>query len=234
MRPKSPFLQNLRKRKPEPKMSKKVQDRKLRSSSPEGFNQFNVRGVTEEFVEFKMENPVVSEEVVPEEPEIDIEAERRAAHKEGYNKAKKEFEHFKNDAEILEKNFQEILLSMEEARHQWVHEVRVSVASAIQVSLSQILRSKSLQMEVLQNKLAEAMEHLTEEKKMKVVVAPEYKEFTEGILKDRPGWSVHVSTEFDGGALLESENGIWDARLSVTLNEIEHLIQTWLVEKSGS
>ena len=215
-------------------MSKKVQERKARAASPEGFNQFNVRGVSEEFVEFKMEKPVAPEEIVPEEPKIDIDAERRAAHQEGYNKARKEFEHYKNDAETLEKNFQEILLSMEEARHQWVHEVRVSVASAIQISLSQILRSQALQTEVLQNKLAEAMEHLAEEKKMKVVVAPEFKEFTESILKDRPGWSVHVSTEFDGGALLESENGIWDARLSVTLNEIEHLIQTWLIEKSGS
>ena len=63
MRPKSPFLQNLRKRKPEPKMSKKVQERKARASSPAGFNQFNVRGVSEEFVEFKMENPVAPEEV---------------------------------------------------------------------------------------------------------------------------------------------------------------------------
>ena len=85
----------------------------------------------------------------------------------------------------------------------------------------------------MKQKLAEALENLADEKKMKVIVGKDFKDVAENYLKDRPGWSVHVSDDVNGGAILESDSGVWDARLSVTLDEIEHLIQTWLVEKGG-
>ncbi len=68
---------------------------------------------------------------------------------------------------------------------------------------------------------------------MQVIVGKEFKSVAEDYLKDRTGWTVHVSDDVSGGAILESDSGVWDARLSVTLDEIEHLIQTWLIEKGG-
>jgi flagellar biosynthesis/type III secretory pathway protein FliH len=234
MRPKSPFLQNLRKKKPEPKMSKQVSTPIVKSPSfPEGFQEFKLGDFNEDFVQYSLEKPVDPEDEIPEEPPIDLDAERKEAYDKGFAKAKSEYEKYKRDSEILEKNFQELLLNMEEARHQWVHEVRVSVASSIQIALQKILNVEALQVEILKQKLADALENLADEKKMKVIVGKEFKDVAKDYLKDRPGWSVHVNDDVNGGAILESDSGIWDARLSVTLDEIEHLIQTWLVEKGG-
>ena len=232
MRPKSPFLQNLRKKKPEPKMSKKMAQQKA-PEPREGFQQFSIGNFSDQFVPYSVENP--DEELIdePPEPKIDVEAERKAAFQKGYLKAKQEFEHYKNDALLLEQNFKELLLNMEQARHQWVHEVRVSVASSIQVVLSQIVQHEALQVEILKQKLADALENLADEKTMKVIVAPRFKDFAVEYLQNRSQWSVETSPDVTGGAILESDNGVWDARLSVTLDEIEHLIQTWLIEKSG-
>jgi flagellar biosynthesis/type III secretory pathway protein FliH len=232
MRPKSPFLQNLRKKKPEPTMSKKVA-KKETEQTIEGFHKFSIGSYDENFVPYSVEDPDVDLEPIKEEPKINLDEERKLSFQQGYAKAKKEFGHYKNDAELLEKNFKEILLNMEQARHQWIHEVRVSVASAIQVSLSQIVQHEALQVDILQQKLSEALEHLSEEKKMKVIVAPNFKEFAIEYLKDKSEWVVETRKDITGGAIFESDNGVWDARLSVTLDEIHHLIQTWLVEKSG-
>ena len=68
---------------------------------------------------------------------------------------------------------------------------------------------------------------------MKVTVAPEFVDFAKGYLVNKPHWVVQSEDGLQGGAILESENGLWDARLEVALDEIDHLIKNWLIEKSG-
>ena len=73
----------------------------------EGFLQFKMGEFNENFVEFSVEKPEDQETEVPEEPPINLEAERKEAYDKGFAQAKSEFERYKKDAEILEKNFQE-------------------------------------------------------------------------------------------------------------------------------
>jgi flagellar biosynthesis/type III secretory pathway protein FliH len=52
----------------------------------------------------------------------------------------------------------------------------------------------------------------------------------EELMKEKDGWTVIASSEVDGGAILESENGVWDARMQVTLDEIDDLLASWMVD----
>ena len=239
MRPKSPFLQNLRKKTPAPKMTSKKPSKteatvvsSSRSSQP--FKRVLFGEEEGRFQPFQLEKPTQSVETEePKEPAIDLEKERRIAENRGYQKAKQEFEQYKVEAERLEKAFQEIASNMEESRHIWIREVREGVAESIQTALHHIVKNDNIQQSILAHQLAEALAHLAEEKEMKVTVAPEFVEFAREYLADKPRWTICSNEELHGGAMFESENGIWDARLKITLDEIDHLIQSWLVEKSG-
>ena len=234
MRPKSPFLQNLRKKTPPPRMSKKKEGSRagqfsVGSKEPRPFQVFQFEGVQEkkEFMPFSTEAPEPEPETEEAKaPPIDIAKEKRIAHELGYQKAKKEYERYKIEAERLEKAFQEIAHSMDEARHAWLREIREELAESIQVALHHIIKNENLQLPILAHQLAEALAHLSEEKEMKVTVSSEFIDFAKGYLANKPHWVVQSEEDLHGGAILESENGTWDARLQVALDEIDHLIKS--------
>ena len=238
MRPKSPFLQNLRKKTPSPKMAKKPVEERTEhffgdSKEAKPFQVFQIGSEKQEFQLFSVESPSSEkEDEVAKVPPIDLEKERRIADQKGYERAKKEFEHYKVESEKSEKAFQEIANSMEEARVAWVSEVREEIAEGLQVALHHIIKNENLQQSILAHQLAEALAHLSEEKEMKVTVSSEFSDFAKGYLANKPRWVVQSSDDLHGGAILESENGTWDARLQVALDEVDHLIKSWLVEKS--
>lgn len=241
MRPKSPFLQNLRKKTPPPRMSKQTMDMDKRAgefgvkpAEPRPFEPFQFGGSEiREFLPWSVEKPQEEEPEELKAPPIDIAKEKRIAHDMGYQKAKAEYEQYKIEAEKLEKAFQEIAHSMEEARHIWVREVREQIAEGFRISLHHIIKNDDLKQSELAHQLAEAMATLSEEKEMRVSVSPDFVDFARGYLVDKPRWIVQSSEELTGGAIFESENGIWDARLQVVLDEIDHQIKSWLIEKSG-
>ena len=151
MRPKSPFLQNLRKKTPPPRMSKKKSESKAggfgaTSDKPRPFQAFQLVGQQENksFMPWSVEAPRPEpEEEEAKEPPIDLAKEKRIAHDIGYQKAKAEYEQYKVEAEKLERAFQEIANSMEEARHAWVREVREEIAESIHVALHHIIKNET-------------------------------------------------------------------------------------------
>ncbi len=241
MRPKSPFLQNLRKKTPQPQMKQRG---KADSTSEVGVPKAVERG----FQPFEWEHKTTSrsfetfsvipdpepEVEVPIEPKVDVEAEKKKAYDQGYAKAKAEFMRYKSEAERLEKGFQEILGSVQESRMSWVQEVREGVAESIQVALHHIAQHPKLQSAILAQKLSEAMTQLAEEKELTVFVDPSNVELAQQFLSEKVGWSVQASNDVGAGAILESTNGIWDARMQVTLDEIDDMLATWMVDLESS
>jgi flagellar biosynthesis/type III secretory pathway protein FliH len=238
MRPKSPFLQNLRKKTPAPKMKNrgKSEETIIPNRTPEGFKPYMYdgrRNPNSGFESFSItpDPEPVSEENI--EPPVDVELEKRTAYNAGYEKAKSEFIRYKKEAERLEAGFQELLQTIQESREMWVTEVREGVSEAMQVALHHIAQHESLQTAILAKKLSEAMSQLSDEKELSVLVSPKDVEFAQQYLMNRPGWTVSASSEVDGGAILESANGVWDARLQVTLDEIDALLSSWMVDSEA-
>lgn len=236
MRPKSPFLQNLRKKTPAPQMHPKETDTiKRPTAQPSiGFTPFAIGDTAPTsrsgFATFEVEPEVSSQVELPPEPEIDLAVERQQAYDAGYAKAKNEFMRYKTEAERLEQSFQELLLAIQDSRLVWVQEVKEGVAESIQTALHHIARHEHLQSAILAQKLSEAMGQLADEKKLSVFVAPKDVALAEKLMKEKDGWTVIASSDVDGGAILESENGIWDARMQVTLDEIDDLLVSWMVD----
>ena len=236
MRPKSPFLQNLRKKTPAPQMRKKEADAVKRptTQSSAGFTPFVLGGEPPAsrvgFSTFSVEPEAPIEVEAPPEPEIDLAAERQQAYDAGYAKAKSEFTRYKTEAERLEQSFQELLVTIQESRLLWVQEVKEGVAESMQAALHHIARHELLQSAILAQKLSEAMGQLADEKNLSVFVAPKDVALAQQLMSDKDGWTVVASSEVDGGAILESENGVWDARMQVTLDEIDDLLASWMVD----
>ena len=238
MRPKSPFLQNLRKKTPQPQMKqrgKAVSTTGVPKPVERGFKPYmwdtNSTGSSaRSFETFEIQPEVEAEVEAPVEPKVDIEAEKRKAYEQGYAKAKAEFQRYKSEAERLEKGFQEILGSVQESRLSWVQEVREGVAESIQVAIHHIANHPSLQAAILAQKLSEAMTHLAEEKELTVFVDPSNVDLAQKYLANNNGWIVQASNNVGAGAILESVNGVWDARMQVTLDEIDDLLASWKVD----
>ena len=240
MRPKSPFLQNLRKKTPSPQMKKRGKTENVEPSRPVdsvGFTPYllnsgrNLNPGFESFTITPDPEPVPEEEL---EPPIDLELEKKKAYNSGYEKAKSEYIRYKKEAERLESGFQELLQTIQESRQLWVSEVREGVAESIQVALHHIAQHEDLQTAILAQKLGEALSQLSDEKELSVMVSPKDVDFAQQFLSDKPGWTVLASSDVDGGAILESENGVWDARLKVTLDEIDSLLSTWMVDSGAA
>jgi len=241
MRPKSPFLQNLRKKTPQPQMKQRGEPATKQTGVPKpverGFQpfQWEEQGAStsskRSFETFSVEpEPVETTTAAVEEPKVDVEAEKRKAYEQGYAKAKAEFMRYKSEAERLEKGFQEILGSVQDSRMSWVQEVREGVAESIQVALHHIAQHPKLRAAILAQKLSEAMTQLAEEKDLTVFVDPSNVELAERFLVDKVGWHVQPSKDVGAGAILESTNGVWDARMQVTLDEIDDLLAAWMVD----
>ena len=239
MRPKSPFLQNLRKKTPAPQMKNREKVdavQPTRTIDPAGFTPYlfdgrrNLNAGFESFSIAPDPEPTPEEEV---EPPVDVELEKKKAFNAGYEKAKSEYIRYKKEAERLEAGFQELLQTIQESRQLWVSEVREGVAESMQVALHHIAQHERLQTAILAQKLSEALSQLSDEKELTVLVSPKDVEFAQEYLADRPGWTVIASSEVDGGAILESDNGVWDARLQVTLNEIDELLSAWVVDSGA-
>lgn len=233
MRPKSPFLQNLRKKTPAPQMRKTEQEAPSRvQSTPAGFIPFTIGEASPRAAGFSSfdvtPDPSMVEEAPPE-PQIDIAVERQQAFEAGYAKAKSEFMRYKTEAERLEQSFQELLVTIQESRQLWVQEIKEGVAESMQTALHHVARHEHLQSAILAQKLSEAMQQLSEEKTLSVFVAPKDVQLAQQFLKDKDGWTVIASEDVDGGAILESTNGVWDARMQVTLDEIDDLLTAWMV-----
>lgn len=236
MRPKSPFLQNLRQKTPAPQMQRKETEKPMRPTvrPSAGFMPFAIGdGVPTSrpgFSTFDVQPEQSEQSEIPPEPEIDLEAERQQAYDAGYAKAKNEFMRYKTEAERLEQSFQELLVTIQESRLLWVQEVKEGVAESIQAALHHIARHEHLQSAILAQKLSEAMGQLADEKNLTVFVAPKDVVMAQQLMSEKEGWTVVASSEVDGGAILESESGVWDARMQVTLDEIDDLLATWMVE----
>ncbi len=241
MRPKSPFLQNLRKKTPAPQMKRSERGKvagktTIPPSSPEGFQPFqwgqSVGAGTSEkgFETFSIAPEPVQTEKPIEPPPVDVAAEKRKSYTEGYEKAKAEFLKYKSEAERLEKGFQEILGAVQESRLNWVQEVREGVVEAMQSALHHIAQHPSLQSAILAQKLSEAMGQLVEEKTLTVFVHPEQVDFARAYIADQPGWTVEASSDVKSGAILESSNGVWDAQMQVTLDEIDDVLTGWMMD----
>lgn len=242
MRPKSPFLQNLRKKTPQPQMKqrgKTAPTTGVPKPVERGFQPFQWEAGSEVSSSRSFETFAIQPEPEPEveksvEPPVDIEAEKKKAFEQGYAKAKAEFLRYKSEAERLEKGFQEILGSVQESRLSWVQEVREGVAESIQVALHHIAQHPKLQAAILAQKLSEAMTQLAEEKELTVFVDPSNVELAEQYLAEKTGWNVKASSNVGAGAILESTNGVWDARMQVTLDEIDDLLASWMVDLESS
>jgi hypothetical protein len=180
MRPKSPFLQNLRKKTPQPQLKQHgqpVATQGVPKVEERGFQPFqwedqSAAPSNRSFETFSVEPDPIVEAAPVNEPKIDHEAEKKRAFDEGYAKAKAEFLRYKTEAERLEKGFQEILGSVQESRMSWVQEIREGVAESIQMSLHHISQHPKLQAAILAQKLSEAMTQLAEEKDLTVFVDP--------------------------------------------------------------
>lgn len=245
MRPKSPFLQNLRKKTPAPQM--KMSDREkanakgkavLPTPTPEGFKPFQwdsagTSTTDKGFETFSITPEPVQEKRPVEPPPVDVAAEKRKAYTEGYEKAKAEFLNYKSEAERLEKGFQEILGAVQESRLSWVQEVREGVVEAMQSALHHIAQHPSLQSAILAQKLSEAMGQLVEEKTLTVFVHPDQVDFARTYIADQPGWTVEASSDIKAGAILESRNGVWDAQMQVTLDEIDDVLTGWMLDSES-
>ena len=242
MRPKSPFLQNLRKKTPNPQMKQRG---KASTVTPQtgvpkaverGFQPFEweAKSTGRSFETFTVEPEPEPEVETPVEPQVDVEAEKKKAYEQGYAKAKAEFMRYKSEAERLEKGFQEILGSVQESRLSWVQEVREGVAESIQVALHHIAQHPKLQSAILAQKLSEAMTRLAEEKELTVFVDPSNVDLARQFLAEKVGWNVQPSNDVGAGAILESTNGIWDARMQVTLDEIDDMLAAWMVDLESS
>ena len=241
MRPKSPFLQNLRKKTPQPQMKQRGKARPtgevgVPRAVERGFQPFEWENktTTRSFETFSVIPDPEPEVEVPIEPKVDVEAEKKKAYDQGYAKAKAEFMRYKSEAERLEKGFQEILGSVQESRMSWVQEVREGVAESIQVALHHIAQHPKLQSAILAQKLSEAMTQLAEEKELTVFVDPSNVELAQQFLSDKVGWNVQASNDVGAGAILESTNGVWDARMQVTLDEIDDMLAAWMVDLESS
>lgn len=243
MRPKSPFLQNLRKKTPQPQM--KQRGKTTPTATPQtgvpkaaerGFQPFEweAKSTSRSFETFTVEPEPEPEVETPVEPQVDVEAEKKKAYDQGYAKAKAEFMRYKSEAERLEKGFQEILGSVQESRLSWVQEVREGVAESIQVALHHIAQHPNLQSAILAQKLSEAMTRLAEEKELTVFVDPTNIDLARQFLAEKVGWNVQPSNDVGAGAILESTNGIWDARMQVTLDEIDDMLAAWMVDLESS
>ena len=259
MRPKAPFLQNLRKKHPEPKTTRAERSTSRSPASDRGARAPNrsaerMRPSTEyqSLVPPELDttfkplhfsasldgnfalagiSPAVTEPESESVEPIDVDRIRAEAQELGYARAQSEIEIHQKRAEELERHFNELAQSMEDSRHQWIQEVRGGVASALNAVLFRALGNSEIQRMMLQQRLAEAISTLAEEKSMKVFVSEEQVEFARSVLGERSHWEVLASDEVSGGAILESDNGIWDARISVTIDEFEQLLREWLEDQ---
>jgi flagellar biosynthesis/type III secretory pathway protein FliH len=238
MRPKSPFLQNLRKKTPSPQMKKAGSNGGVNSpipkEGPKGFqpfqwNESTPRSSERVFETFAIEPEAKPENKTPEPPPIDVAAEKKKSYEQGYAKAKAEFSRYKAEAERLEKGFQEILDAVQESRVQWVQEVKEGVAESMQTAIHHIAKHPKLQTAILAQKLSEAMGQLAEERELTVFVAPDNVDFARQYVAEKVGWSVEDSTDVGSGAILESSNGVWDARMQVTLDEMNEALTAWMM-----
>ena len=238
MRPKSPFLQNLRKKTPKPQMKKAggnvgvnspIPKRESKGFQPFQWNESTPRSSERVFEKFAIEPEAIPENTVSEPPPVDVEAEKKNAYDQGYAKAKAEFSRYKTEAERLEKGFQEILDAVQESRLQWIQEVKEGVSESMQAALHHIARHPKLQTAILAQKLSEAMGRLAEESPLTVFVDPENIDFARQYVTDKVGWTVEGSTDVGSGAILESSNGVWDARMKVTLDEMDEALTSWMV-----
>ena len=78
------------------------------------------------------------------------------------------------------------------------------------------------------------MTQLAEEKELTVFVDPSNVTLAEQFLTEKVGWNVQASNNVGAGAILESTNGVWDARMQVTLDEIDDLLAAWMVDLESS
>ena len=258
MRPKAPFLQNLRKKHPEPKTTRV--DRSTRASTvdraprtpnrpterlrpsteyqslvpPEldtAFKPLHFTASLDGNFALAGISPAVTEPESESVEPIDVDRIRAEAQELGYARAQSEIEIHQKRAEELELHFNELAQSMEDSRHQWIQEVRGGIVSALNAALIRALGNSDIQRMMLQQRLAEAVSTLAEEKSMKVFVSAEQVDFARAVLGERSHWEVLASDEVSGGAILESDNGIWDARVSVTIDEFDQLLREWLEDQ---
>lgn len=261
MRPKAPFLQNLRKKHPEPKTTRVERSTPIsqsptvdRASRTPNRTADRIRPSTEyqSLVPPELDmafkplhfsasldgnfalagiSPAVTEPESESVEPIDVDRIRAEAQELGYARAQSEIEVHRKRAEELELHFNELAQSMEESRLQWIHEVRGGVVDSLNAALYKALGNSDIQKMMLQQRLAEAVSTLAEEKSMKVFVSAGQVEFARSFLGERSHWEVLASDEVDGGAILESANGIWDARISVTIDEFDQLLREWLEDQ---
>ena len=78
------------------------------------------------------------------------------------------------------------------------------------------------------------MTRLVEEKELTVFVDPGNVDLARQFLAEKVGWNVQSSNDVGAGAILESTNGIWDARMQVTLDEIDDMLAAWMVDLESS
>lgn len=127
MRPKSPFLQNLRKKTPKPQMKKAggkgginspIPKEESKGFQPFQWNESTPRSSERIFETFAIEPDPIPENTAQEPTPVDVGAEKKKSYEQGYAKAKTEFSKYKEEAERLEKGFQEILDAVQESRLQ--------------------------------------------------------------------------------------------------------------------
>ena len=239
MRPKSPFLQNLRTKTPEPQMKQTGATGPVLptvASGVKGFQPFHVsdNSKPQGFNRFAFVEERTHAEMPVPEPQIDLVAERNQAFELGYAKAKAEFGKYKAEAEQLERSFQEILDAVQEARMLWVQEIREGVAESMQIALHHIAKHPKIQSAILAQKISEAITQLSEEKDLTIFVAPNQVELAQQFVVHKAGWTVKGSQDVNSGAILESSNGIWDARLQVTLDELDDILSAWMMDMGAN
>ena len=181
-------------------------------------------------------NPKVNKDLLPE-PEPDYkEAFETAAHevsklKQQLFDEKRNARTLKSDLKKEKSNFESLKKEMEEAIVRWRNEIRSHTGEALINALTQILQMPDLIDIGLSNRIQQAMSELSDKKSIQIHVSPKQKEFTEKQLSSYPNWEVIADPSIDSGALIKAEQGRWDTRMQIAINETIAIIQAWVQDQ---
>ena len=137
----------------------------------------------------------------------------------------------KSDLKKEKANFESLKAEMEEAIVRWRNEIRSHTGEALISALTQILQMPDLIDIGLANRIKQAVAELSDKKPIQIHVSPKQKEFAENILGSNSSWEVVADPAVDTGALIKAEQGRWDTRMQIAINETIAIIQAWVQDQ---
>lgn len=185
------------------------------------------------FVALLVPPPPVVETPVPQEPPIDVEAERAEAFAEGRRQALAEMEEELRRARASLLVLPDLVQSLSRARHQATERAAVDVSEVVLATLRRVLGDTLTQRpEALARVVAEALTSIPEEEPVTIRVHPDAVPGVAAALPERLRPAVVPDASLRGDCVVEARHASIEAGLTTALAGLQPAVQAWVVGRT--